>query len=92
MERDGGEDVGRVEQREPRDGGDGQGSPGSSSLATVAVNTGAGATGEIADVGLRTLGGVLMARILGPADLGSWLVARTVAFDFSSILARCGLD
>jgi O-antigen/teichoic acid export membrane protein len=33
-----------------------------------------------------------MARILGPAGLGSWLVARTVAFDLGSVLARCGLD
>jgi len=33
-----------------------------------------------------------MARILGPAGLGSWLVAKTVAFDLSGIVARCGVD
>lgn len=59
---------------------------------TVVANTGAGAVGEVADLGLRTVGSLLLARILGPAGLGSWLVARTVAFDLTSIVARCGLD
>jgi len=66
--------------------------PRRSQFDTVVENTGAGVGGEVADLGLRTLGSLLMARILGPAGLGSWLVARTVAFDLSGILARCGLD
>ena len=65
---------------------------GRSRFRGIVANTGAGAGGEVADLGLRTVGSLLMARILGPAGLGSWLVARTVAFDLGSVLARCGLD
>lgn len=63
-----------------------------SRFETAVVNTGAGVGGEVADLGLRTVGSLLMARILGPAGLGSWLVARAVSFDLGGIAARCGLD
>ncbi|MBN1425947.1 polysaccharide biosynthesis protein [Candidatus Fermentibacteria bacterium] len=56
------------------------------------ANTGAGVGGEVADLGLRTMGSLLMARLLGPAGLGAWLVARAVGFDLGGIAARCGLD
>ncbi len=61
-------------------------------LKTAVFNTGAGAGGELADLGLRTLASFLLARLLGPAGLGVWLLARTVAFDFGHIVARLGLD
>jgi len=62
------------------------------SLETAVSNTGFGVAGEIVDLIFRTIGSILLARLLGPVGLGSWLVARTVAFDLGQIPARIGLD
>ncbi len=63
-----------------------------SRLRTAAANTGAGGSGEVVDLALRSIGSLLLARLLGPHGLGTWLVARTVAFDLGGIVARSGLD
>jgi O-antigen/teichoic acid export membrane protein len=61
-------------------------------LKSAIKHIGAGGGGELADLGLRSLGSLFLARVLGPAGLGVWLVAKTVAYDLGGITARFGLD
>ena len=61
-------------------------------LTSAIKHISAGGGGELTDLGLRSLGSLLLARVLGPAGLGVWLVAKTVAFDLTGITARFGLD